>query len=114
MTIVANDDEPDNGDQHHHSTYLPPKELHVIAGRSGAGKTHLMFQFLDRYRQHLEPILYVAGDRSKEHHDRLFEKLKIKPWPLVSLADYDADELTVSQIVGQVEDYKRPFRWLDA
>ncbi len=47
--------------------HLPANEVHIIGGRSGAGKTHLLYQILDRFRDQLEPILYVAGDRSAKH-----------------------------------------------
>jgi len=94
--------------------HLPANEVHIIGGRSGAGKTHLLYQILDRFRDQLEPILYVAGDRSAKHYKRLFKKLGIGPWDVVSLIDYDANQLDVGTIVENVEDHKRPFLWLNA
>lgn len=94
--------------------YLPANEVHIIGGRSGAGKTHLLYQILDRFRGQLEPILYVAGDRSAKHYKRLFTKLGIEPWPVVSLIDHDANQLEMDTIVKNVEDHQRCFLWLDA
>ena len=94
--------------------YLPANEVHIIGGRSGAGKTHLLYQILDRFRDQLEPILYVAGDRSAKHYKRLFTKLGIEPWQVVSLIDHDANKLEMYKILENVESHQRCFRWLDA
>jgi len=94
--------------------HLPANEVHIIGGRSGAGKTHLLYQILDRFRDQLEPILYVAGDRSAKHYKRLFKKLGIEPWPVVSLIDHDANQLKMDTILENVESHQRCFRWLDS
>jgi hypothetical protein len=94
--------------------YLPANEAHIIGGRSGAGKTHLLYQILDRFRDQLKPILYVAGDRSAKHYKRLFTKLGIEPWPVVSLIDHDANQLGMDEILENVESHQRCFLWLNA
>jgi len=94
--------------------YLPANEVHIIGGRSGAGKTHLGYQILDRFRDQLEPILYVAGDRPAKHYKLLFKKLGIEPWQVVSLIDHDADQLGMDKILENVESHQRCFLWLDA
>ena len=94
--------------------YLPANEVHIIGGRSGAGKTHLGYQILERFRDQLEPILYVAGDRPAKHYKKLFKKLGIEPWQVVSLIDHDANQLEMGNILENVENHQRCFRWLDA
>ncbi len=95
------------------ASYLPANEVHILGGRSGAGKTHLLFQILHRYRGDFDPILYVTGDRPASEVTRLFQKLEIEPWEVVGLIDDDAQHLSMDQILFEVDNHQRPFRWLD-
>jgi len=102
--------------------YLPPSQLHLICGRSGVGKTHFLFQFLDRFRSDLGKILYLATDRSKDAYQGIFTKGNIAEWPLFSKISLGADELgsakdygkEISKKLDGIENRKECFRWLDS
>ena len=65
--------------------WLPAATTHLLAGRSAAGKTHLLFQLLHKFRDQLQPTLYLAADQNSEPFEQLFDKLKIKDrWPIYS------------------------------
>ena len=72
------------------NTYLAPNQVHLICGRSGVGKTHLLFQALNHYRIELDPIAYIATDRETGEYTELFKEGKIIPWPCISLIEIGA------------------------
>lgn len=91
--------------------YLPFGELHILGGRSGAGKTHLLFQILDKCRTIFDPILYVCSDRPAKTYAALFTKLGIEPWPIISLIDFQSD-LSAHGLTEHTDNHKYPFHWL--
>lgn len=65
---------------------LPARELHLVAGPSGAGKTTWMIKMIDQWRQgqsifghasHPRPFMYLSLDRSRAGVLRIFDRLKI-------------------------------------
>jgi len=92
--------------------YLPFGELHILGGRSGAGKTHLLFQILDKFRTVFDPILYVCSDRPAKTYAALFTKLGIEPWPIISLIDYLGSHGLHDEQRPITDDYMWPFNWL--
>lgn len=83
------------------STYLvdqifPAREVHVIAGPSGGGKTTWLIQFIHEWQKgekfhghasHPVPFLYISADRSLESVERLFERMRLPfaGFPIISL-----------------------------
>ena len=103
---------------------LPPNQLHLICGRSGIGKTHFMFQLLDRFRDELGPIAYIGTDRIQEQYDELFVRGSIEPWPTVSLIDAQSRELekgtvdigyarALDKIIKSLEQPNKNFKLID-
>ena len=79
---------------------LPSREVHLVAGPSGAGKTTWLLQFIQDWsagkpifncRSHPADYVYVSGDRSLESVARTFERvgIKLEDIPHMSLVDID-------------------------
>jgi hypothetical protein len=74
---------------------MPTREVHIIAGPSGAGKTTFLFQMLSDiqagvpvfgYPTHPVPIAYIACDRSLAGIHRTLERIGLTPaFPVYSL-----------------------------
>jgi hypothetical protein len=73
--------------------YLEPCAIHLICGRSGVGKTHVLYQVLDRFRDKLGSLLYLATDRASKSYQDYFDKGDIAEFPLISLIDAGAKEI---------------------
>ena len=109
--------------------YLPQNALHVIVGRSGAGKSHFCFQIMKKYYDLFQPILYIAMDRSlNPHYTELFDKvgLDYEAIDIFSKIDSTTADLTNIRNSGGASaafiemirtrqskvDKKRDFMWL--
>ena len=76
---------------------VPKRQIHLIGGPSGAGKTTIAFQVLNDfqagkdvfgYKSSPEPIIYIASDRDDEETLRTLDRMHIKPtFPCVGLSD---------------------------
>jgi len=77
---------------------FPAREVHLIAGPSGAGKTTFVFQLIDDWLSakpvlgrdaQLVPMCYVACDRSSASVNRTLERIKpTQRPPTLSLIDH--------------------------
>jgi len=91
--------------------WLPAATTHLLAGRSAAGKTHLLFQLLHKFRDQLQPTLYLAADQNSEPFSQLFDKLKIKDrWPIYSYID-EGSRLAAREIAGKVRQIQDAYLW---
>ena len=77
-------------------TLLPAGEIHILAGASAAGKTTLLFQFIQAWRRgkpilgfksEPAPICYIGGDRRGNAYERLEQRLGVDPIPFISVID---------------------------
>src|SRR5215831_11507548 len=76
---------------------FPAREVHLIAGPSGAGKTTFMFQLIDSWlgggsvlgrKAHILPMCYVSCDRSRESVERTLDRIQPEHRPhVISLRD---------------------------
>lgn len=66
---------------------FPTKEIHIIAGASGVGKTTFGFQLLDEWRQgkpvlgfpsHPQPFVYVSCDRSRQSVNATLQRVGVR------------------------------------
>lgn len=85
-----------------HHEYLidsiwPKRQIHLIGGPSGAGKTTLTFQILEDlaagrdvfgHKSSPESLLYIATDRDDEETARTMDRMHIKPsFPCIGMSD---------------------------
>ena len=79
---------------------LAKYEVHLVGGPSHAGKTTLLLQIIDRWRQgrdvfghesHPAPFCYVACERSTGYIKAILNRIGIDPetFPCVSAVDYE-------------------------
>lgn len=95
---------------------LPAREIHLVAGPSGAGKTTWLIKMIDQWRQgqsifmhasHPKPFMYLSLDRSQAGVRRIFDRLKIdhKNFRLfVPKANSNNQKLSLAQLLrGLIE-----------
>lgn len=79
---------------------LPAREVHLLGGSPGVGKTTFLIQFLDWFRKgepvfgfrtHPEKggVLYISCDRSPESFKRALDRLRVPHTAFPWLTDYD-------------------------
>lgn len=54
--------------------WIEKRSVNILAGRSGAGKTHLLMQLISDYKNLLPPILYLAADQAAASYTPIREK----------------------------------------
>jgi hypothetical protein len=91
--------------------WLPTKEIHLLVGESGAGKTTWLFaEFLSKWQReepilghasHYVPYAVLVNDRSKEGIVRTLKRIGLHPaaFPIVSINDNPA------QLADKVEQF---------
>lgn len=97
---------------------LPAREIHLIAGPSGAGKTTWLIKMIDNWRQgmsifghasHPKPFMYLSLDRSQAGVRRIFDRLKVnhKNFQLfVPKANSNNQKLSLAQLLrGLIKTY---------
>jgi hypothetical protein len=96
---------------------LPSKEVHLMAGPTGAGKTRWLFDALLRWqrglpilglRSHPVPWVYVASDRSMDGVNRTFDTMGIDRNSFEILPAWD-EHMSFSTIMGAVADLGAKF-----
>lgn len=87
---------------------LPAREVHIIGGPSGAGKTSLVYQLLIDpirreekiwgYQSHSVPMCYVSCDRSDAGIQRTLRRLKIdNPIPFINARAFSSAESIITK-----------------
>lgn len=86
---------------------LPVREIHLLAGPTGAGKTRWLFQTILEWsaglpvlshRSYPVPWIYASADRSQESAKRTLESMKIDPTRIPFIAAWDTG-MTLSRII---------------
>lgn len=89
----------------------PSREIHLIAGPSGAGKTKWLLETLVGWsaglpvlgkRSHPVPWVYISADRSAEGTKRSVDSMGIEPHRVPFIAAWDR-RLTLSQILDEAK-----------
>lgn len=95
-------------------TILPAREIHLLAGPSGAGKTKWLLSMLQdwqrgapvmKYPSHPVPWAYAACDRSREGFERTMESFGIRSRDIPFIPAWD-ERMTISQILDHAQRLK--------
>lgn len=92
---------PDEPKRHHQQYVIdkicPKRQIHLIGGPSGAGKTTWLFQIAEEwfagkdilgYKSNPEPFLYLAADRDGEETLRTLDRVRVaSTFPIIGLQD---------------------------
>ena len=96
--------------------YFPKGQIHMLAGRSGSGKTFLTFQTLHSLikRGVLAPadIAYFAADRDLDTYAHLFDTLKIPEEQRWTVRSELSETFRLQRDLMCIEDEKVSFTWM--
>lgn len=93
--------------------YLEKKSVNILAGRSGAGKTHLMMQLMSLYGDRLPPILYLAADQAAATYTPIRQKYGLDDTKIIFYSRIDEmAKLPADQAEPLFFDAQGSYKWL--